>query len=282
MRLIDGVVTPIRRAARDTLHSSSSACSAGISAKLDVVIGSNDTLSMIVAVNNLGAGHDVAMHTPSTPHVAALLDELFAAAARADTPLGAQLHAIPPGERAALHADWRRLYGDLAADAYLAIDRAGGQLLYTLARARDARTIVEFGTSFGLSTIYLAAALADAGGGRLITSELSEAKAAAARRNLERAGLVHLVEIRVGDALDTLADLPDGVDMLYLDGAKLLYRRVLGLVEPRFARRAIVAADNIDMVELVGEFTRHVRDPASGYASNRVIAGGALEIAVRT
>ncbi|HEX3765663.1 MAG TPA: class I SAM-dependent methyltransferase [Kofleriaceae bacterium] len=181
-----------------------------------------------------------------------------------------------------LHADWRRLYGELAADAYLPIGRAGGELLYTLARARDARTIVEFGTSFGLSTIYLAAALADAGGGRLITTELSEAKAAAARRNLERAGLAQRVEIRVGDALDTLADLPGGVDLLYLDGAKSLYRRVLGLVEPRLAPHAIVAADNIDMVELVGEFTRYVRDPANGYASNRVVAGEALEVAVRT
>jgi len=221
------------------------------------------------------------MHTPSSPKVAALLDELFAEAGRADARFGEQVHAMLPAERAALHADWRHLYGDLAADAYLPIHRDGGALLYTLARARDAQTIVEFGTSFGLSTIYLAAALADRGGGRLITSEFSATKAAAARRNLERAGLAEYVEIRVGDALETLADLPGGVDLLYLDGAKPLYRRVLGLVEPRFAPRALVAADNIDMVELVAEFTGYIRDPANGYASNRVVIGEALEIAVR-
>jgi predicted O-methyltransferase YrrM len=221
------------------------------------------------------------MHTPSSPHVAALLDELFAEAARVDAPLGARFRAMPPAERAALHADWRHLYGDLATGAYLPIHREAGALLYTLARARDAQTIVEFGTSFGLSTIYLAAALADRGGGRLITTELSAEKASAARANLERAGLAHHVEIRVGDALETLADLPGSVDLLYLDGAKALYRRVLGLVEPRFAPRALVAADNIDMADLVADFTGYIRDPANGYASNRVVIGEALEIAVR-
>jgi len=221
------------------------------------------------------------MHTPSTPKVAALLDELFAEAGRADARFGDAFRSMPPAERAALHHDWRRLYGELAADAYLPIGRDGGGLLYTLARARDAETIVEFGTSFGLSTIYLAAALADRGGGRLITTELSSDKAAAARRNLERAGLSHHVEIRIGDALETLADVPDRVDFLYLDGAKPLYRRVLGLIEPRFAPRAVIAADNVDMVDLVADFTGYLRDPANGYASNRVVVGDALELAVR-
>jgi predicted O-methyltransferase YrrM len=222
------------------------------------------------------------MHTPSSPKIAALLDELFAEATRTDMAFGGRFHALQPAERAALHADWRRLYGELAVDAYLPIQREGGALLYALARARDAQIIVEFGTSFGLSTIYLAAALADRGGGRLITTELSARKAAAARHNLERAGLAQHVEIRVGDALETLADLPDDVDLLYLDGAKTLYRRVLDLVEPRFAPRALVAADNVDMAELVADFTGYLRDPANGYASNRVVVGEALEIAVRT
>jgi predicted O-methyltransferase YrrM len=223
------------------------------------------------------------MHTISRPDVAGLLDELFADAARADAPLGDQLRTLSPAERTALFADYRTLYGDLAKDAYLPISREGGALLYTLARARDAQTIVEFGTSFGLSTIFLAAALADRGGGRLITTELSAAKAARARANLVRVGLADAVEFRVGDALDTLADLPAGVDLLYLDGAKSLYRRVLDLVAPRFAPRAVICADNIDMAEAVGDFTSHVRDPARGYASNRLVIGGEpLEVAVRT
>lgn len=227
------------------------------------------------------------MHTPSRSDVAALLDELFADAARADAPLGDVFRALSAAERTALFADYRRLYGELAKDAYLPISREAGALLYALARARDARTIVEFGTSFGLSTIYLAAAIADGnpgrGPGRIITSELSAAKAARARDNLARVGLAEVVEFRVGDALETLADLPSGVDLLYLDGAKSLYRGVLELVEPRFAPRAVICADNIDMAEVVGDFARHVRAPANGYASNRIVVGGeALEVAVRT
>ena len=219
----------------------------------------------------------------SRPDVTALLTELFADAERVDAPMGEALRALSATERTALFTDYRRLYGDLAKDAYLPISPAGGALLYTLARVRDAATIVEFGTSFGLSTIYLAAALVDRGGGRLITSELSPAKAARARANLERAGLAHVVEFRVGDALDTLADLPAGVELLYLDGAKSLYRSVLGLVEPRFAPRAVIAADNIDLTPLVHEFTSYVRDPANGYASNRVVIGDEpLEVCVRT
>jgi predicted O-methyltransferase YrrM len=222
------------------------------------------------------------------PDVIALLDELFADAHRVDPPLLQPLHALAPAERTALMADYRRLYGGAAREAYLPLTPAAGALLYTLARARDARTIVEFGTSFGISTIYLAAALADAGGGRLVTTELEPSKAERARANLARAGLADLVEIRTGDALETLADAPRGIDLVYLDGAKTLYRPVLSLLEPRLAPRAVVVADNVDMGEVVAEFTAYIRDPANGYASNRVVPGprGAseaegLEVSVR-
>jgi predicted O-methyltransferase YrrM len=219
------------------------------------------------------------MHTLTQPHVAALLDELFADAERADAPLMAQMQALPAAERAALLADYKRMYG-AAKDAYLPVSREAGVLLYSLARARGARTIVEFGTSFGISTIYLAAALRDAGGGQLITSELEPSKVARAEANLRRAGLAEWVEFRTGDALETLAGLTDDIDFLYLDGAKGLYRPVLGLVEPRLASGAVIAADNIDMA-LAAPYTAYVRDPANGYASTRVVVGEALEITVR-
>jgi predicted O-methyltransferase YrrM len=220
------------------------------------------------------------MTTLTQPNVASLLDALFHDAARADAPLMAQFGALDPAERTAQLTDYKRMYG-AARDAYLAVSRESGTLLYSLARARGARTIVEFGTSFGISTIYLAAALRDGGGGRLITSELEPSKVARARGNLERAGLADLVEFRTGDALDTLADVPAGVDFLYLDGAKTLYRPVLGLVEPRLAERAVIVADNIDMAALVAPYTAYVRDPDHGYVSNRVVVGEGLEISVR-
>jgi len=223
------------------------------------------------------------MHTISRPDVASLLDELFEDATRVDGPVGAQFRTLSAGARAALFADYRRLYTDVAKDAYLPISRAGGALLYSLARIRDASTIVEFGTSFGLSTIFLAAALVDRGGGKLITTEIAPAKAARAKDNLERVGLAHVVEFSVGDALDTLRELPGDVDLLFLDGAKQLYRRVLEIVEPRLAPRAVIAADNLEMTDLVASFTRYIRDPANGYVSNRVVIGDEpLEVVIRT
>jgi predicted O-methyltransferase YrrM len=221
------------------------------------------------------------MDTLLQAHVSSLLDELFADAERADAPIMAQMDALPAGERTAMLADYKRMYG-AAKDAYLAVSREAGVLLYSLARARRARTIVEFGTSFGISTIYLAAALRDAGGGQLITSELEPSKVARAEANLRRAGLSEWVEFRTGDALHTLADLPDEVDFLYLDGAKSLYRPVLALIEPRLAPGAVIAADNIDMAALTAPYTAYVRDPRNGYASTRVVVGEALEITVRT
>src|SRR4029434_8297837 len=103
-----------------------------------------------------------------------------------------------------------------------------------LARSSHARTIVEFGTSFGISTLHLAAALKDNGGGHLITSEFEPSKIARARANLTAGGLIHLVEISEGASLRTLsAGLPDTIDLLLLDGAKALYPEILSLVESR-------------------------------------------------
>src|SRR5204862_103044 len=119
--------------------------------------------------------------------------------------------------------DYRALYAEVK-DFALPVSRETGRLLYMLARATRATAIVEFGTSFGLSTLHLAAALRDNGGGRLITSEFEPSKIARAKANLAAGGLADLVEFREGDALATLAtDLPEHVDLLLLDGAKSLY-----------------------------------------------------------
>jgi predicted O-methyltransferase YrrM len=134
-----------------------------------------------------------------------------------------------------------------------------------LARATGARTIVEFGTSFGLSTLHLAAALRDNGGGRLITSEFEPSKIARARDNLTAGGLADLVEIREGDALETLAsELPDTIDLLLLDGAKSLYMDVLRLVESRLRTGAVIVADNADHCP---DYLEYVGEPGNGYLS---------------
>ena len=116
-----------------------------------------------------------------------------------------------------------------------------------LARARGARVIVEFGASFGISTMHLAAALRDSGGGQLITTEYEASKVAATRGVLAEARLGDLVEVREGEALDTLArDVPVPVDLVFLDGAKSMYLAVARLLMPRLAPGAVVVADNAD------------------------------------
>lgn len=146
-----------------------------------------------------------------------------------------------------------------------------------LARSGGARSIVEFGTSFGISTLHLAAALRDNGGGRLVTSEFEPSKVVRARANLAAAGLADLVELREGDALRTLAaDLPDSVDLLLLDGAKALYPEVLARVEHRLRPGAFVVADNADFNP---DYLAYVRAPENGYLS--VPFGGDVELSMR-
>jgi predicted O-methyltransferase YrrM len=204
-----------------------------------------------------------AIDTLTTPPVAPLLARLFAEA-DAQSPLAA-FGDVPPAELDRLlrsRTGYRDLYGRLK-DAALPVSPATGTLLYMLARTGRARTIVEFGTSFGISTLHLAAALRDNGGGLLVTTEFEAAKVERARANLAAAGLLDLVEIRAGDALQTLAgDLPDDIDLVLLDGAKALYPDVLALLEPHLRPGAAIVADNADHSP---DYLARMRAPASGY-----------------
>jgi predicted O-methyltransferase YrrM len=172
--------------------------------------------------------------------------------------------------------DYRDFYGRLK-DLPLPVSRDTGALLYMLARGCGAQTIVEFGTSFGISTLHLAAALRDNGGGRLITSEFEPSKVARARDNLTVAGLMDLVEIREADALQTLSVvLPETIDLLLLDGAKALYPEILSLVESHLRPGAFIVADNADYSP---DYLARVRSPANGYMSTPF--GGDVELSMR-
>lgn len=207
------------------------------------------------------------MTTLTTAPLAPLLDRLFyeadAAEARTDDAIG----GLSPEGRARMmrsKTDYANLY-DRLKDVPLAVSRETGMLLYMLARSSRARAIVEFGTSFGISTLHLAAALRDNGGGHLITSEFQPSKVARARDNLAAGGLIDLVEIREGDALQTLgANLPQAIDLLLLDGAKALYLEILSLVESRLKPNALIVADNADHSP---DYLEHVRSTANGYMS---------------
>lgn len=172
---------------------------------------------------------------------------------------------------------------EIYGEAPLAIAPEVGEFLYVLGLANRARRVVEFGCSLGISTIYLAAAIRDSGeGGSLITTELLAGKAEATCQNLAEAGLGDLVELRVGDALETLKQLPDGVDLLFLDGRNDLYLPVLALVEPSLAPAALLAADlNAEDPDLL-PYLEYVRDPGNGYISIEVPLDEGVEVSVRT
>ncbi|MER8555326.1 class I SAM-dependent methyltransferase [Mesorhizobium sp. M0976] len=204
------------------------------------------------------------MTTLTTTPLAPLLDRLFEEAAAATSHAVAELSAEERSRFIRSKTEYLDFYGRLK-DLWLPVSRETGTLLYMLARSSGARTIVEFGTSFGISTLHLVAALRDNGGGRLITSEFEPSKVARARSNLTAGGLIDMVEIREGDALQTLSvDLPETVDLLLLDGAKALYPEVLTLVESRLRPGALVVADNAD---LCPEYLSRVRSTGSGYMS---------------
>ena len=207
------------------------------------------------------------MNTLTTAPVAPLLDRLFAeadAASPMTSPAAAALSAEELTRLMRSKTDYLDFYGQMK-DFPLAVSRETGVLLYMLARSSGARTIVEFGTSFGISTLHLAAALRDNGGGMLITSEFEPSKVERARGNLTAGGLIDLVEIREGDALQTLAvDLPETIDLVLLDGAKALYPEILGLLESRLRPGALIVADNADYAP---DYLARVRSPAAGYLS---------------
>jgi predicted O-methyltransferase YrrM len=212
-------------------------------------------------------GPESCMTTLTTTPLAPLLDRLFGEAEKASMQTEAAIADLSDDEQARLmrsKTDYLDFYRRLK-DLPLAVSRETGELLYMLARSSGARTIVEFGTSFGLSTLYLAAALRDNGGGRLITTEFESSKVARARENLTAGGLIDLVEIREGDALKTLkADLPETIDLVLLDGAKALYPDVLALLEDRLRPGALLVVDDADVSP---EYLARVRSPAKGYLS---------------
>jgi predicted O-methyltransferase YrrM len=205
--------------------------------------------------------------TLTSAPVAPLLERLFAEADEAAAGLRAMAAALPAGELARLmrsKTDYLDFYTRLK-DQPLPVSRATGTLLYMLARHAGARSVVEFGTSFGLSTLHLAAALRDNGGGRLVTCEFEPSKVERARANIAAGGLADLVEIRAGDALQTLrADLPESIDLVLLDGAKALYPEILALLEGHLRPGALVVADNADDSP---DYLARVRAPGGGYLS---------------
>jgi predicted O-methyltransferase YrrM len=212
-------------------------------------------------------------NTLFTPPVHSVLGRLFAAAQHDDRsspwPSGRSYASATAQERA-----------DALETIYMPISAQGGNLLYALARASRPATVIEFGTSFGISTIYLAAAVTDNGTGHVLTTELNATKIAAAQANLTEAGVAPVVSILPGDALSTLADVPGPIGLVLLDGWKDMCLPVLRLLENRLAPGAVIVADDITLPSM-GDYLAYVRDPASGYVNVTFPVEDGMEISCR-
>lgn len=196
----------------------------------------------------------------ATEQVQNVLKKLYKDSAENDATNRQEAMALP--ETATQEEFYRAMRG-----VYMAIGMEFGNLLYSIARTNNSKTIVEFGTSFGVSTIYLAAAVKDNGGGKVITTEFHPEKVARAKANLTEAGLVEYVEFRLGDALQTLKDnSPSNIDMLFLDGPKGMYMDVLKLMESKVRPGGIVASDNTNHDGLEN-FLTYLRTASNGYIS---------------
>lgn len=155
---------------------------------------------------------------------------------------------------------------DALSDFYLPVTPESGRLLYSLVRAARPSTVVEFGMSLGISAIQLAAAVRDNGHGRVVTTELSDAKVKTAKKTFAEIGLDDLITVLEGDALRTLPTLDGPVDFVLLDGWKELYLPVLKLLEPRLSPGMLVVADNTGLAD-TKPYVDYVRDPGNGYVS---------------
>ncbi|HXJ35473.1 MAG TPA: class I SAM-dependent methyltransferase [Candidatus Eisenbacteria bacterium] len=166
-------------------------------------------------------------------------------------------------------------------DVYIPISRTQGRFLYMVARSVGAKRIVEFGTSFGVSTIYAAAAARDTGG-TVIGTELEPSKRERALANIAEAGLADLVDVRLGDALETLRDVPPPIDLVLLDGWKDLYLPVLRLLESKLRPGAVVLSDNIKTFRRsLGPFLDYVQSGRNGFHSLTLPLADGFEYSVR-
>jgi len=172
-------------------------------------------------------------------------------------------------------------------DKLVALDRDKAAFCYQLCRAMNARRIVEVGTSCGVSTLYLAAALRDnlhagAGGGSVIGTEYEPGKAAAARRHFAEAGLGAFIELREGDLRETLRHIEGPVDFMLVDIWIPMTRPALELVAPHLRPGAIVVCDNTEQYrQAYADYFAFINDPAHGFRTMTLPFAGGLEFSVR-
>jgi predicted O-methyltransferase YrrM len=223
---------------------------------------------------------------PPDPRLDALLARLYSRSAAESGALAAYFsERVREGS-----LDWNafddRTHRFLA-DKLVALDRDKAELCYQLCRALRARRVVEAGTSFGVSTLHLAAAVRenlrqDGGEGIVIATEYEPAKARAARAHFAEAGLADLIDLREGDLRETLADLEGPIDFALIDIWTPLARPALERIAPHLRPGAIVMADNTTQFrDAYADYFAFVNDPKNGLRTLTLPFEGGLELTVK-
>ena len=172
-------------------------------------------------------------------------------------------------------------------DKLVALDRDKAQFCYQLCRASQARRIVEAGTSYGVSTLYLAAAVRDnvraAGGhGVVIGTEYEPTKASVARAHFDLAGLSDFIDLREGDLRETLEQVEGPIDFMLVDIWIPMARPALELVAPHLRPGAIVICDNTERYRTeYADYLAFLDDPAHRFRTMTLPFDGGLELSVR-
>ena len=218
--------------------------------------------------------------------VDALLDRLYAQNADQDEALGSYFAARVAEDS----IDWREFdarTNQFLSDKLVALDRDKAEFCYQVCRALRARRVVEAGTSFGVSTLFLAAAVrdnarSDGVEGVVIGTEYEPEKAKAARANFAEAGLSNFIELREGDLRETLLDVGGPVDFMLIDIWTPMARPALELVAPSLRDGAVVICDNTAQFrEAYGEYFAFINDPANRLRTMTLPFEGGLEFTVR-
>jgi predicted O-methyltransferase YrrM len=206
------------------------------------------------------------------------------------------LHAQSEGQSAAIDAyfrkriaegtlSWRGFDADTTAffaDKMVALEKDKAEFCYSLCRALRARRVVECGTSFGVSTLYLAAAIRDNGGGTVIATEWEKEKAQIARRNFDVAGVTDYIDLREGDLNETLASIDGLVDFVLLDIWTEAVMPAIRRVAPHLREGAVIVADNTTQSRPgYAAYFDYIADPKNRLRTLTLPFAGGLEMTVR-